>query len=124
MTDEASTQRALGSLEASVRHLTETWARQEANASEGRRALHTKFDEFKDRVVDELSIVTSRLNGIDTTLLEVKPAVKEFKSQRDQQRGAMKFGKWLWGMTIAVVSAAASVGTWGIHEWLNRPPGH
>jgi tetrahydromethanopterin S-methyltransferase subunit B len=108
--------RALGSLEASVKNLTMTWAQQEQNAADGRRALHLKMDGIKE----DLSSLTSRVDGMTKEMSEISPAVNEFKQQRERAIGAMKLGRWLWGVFIA----AAGLAGWAIGEWLHipRPP--
>lgn len=105
--------RALGSLEASVANLTRTWAEQERNATEGRRALHRKMDDIKD----DVGAMTGRVDSLANEVAEISPAVKEFKQQRERAIGAMKFGRWMWG---AMLAAAGMVG-WAINEWLRLP---
>ncbi len=108
--------RALGSLEASVTNLTRTWAEQERNASEGRRALHQKMDDIKD----DVSSLTGRVDSMATEMGEIRPAVVEFKKQRERAIGAMSFGRWIWG---AMLTAAGLMG-WAINEWLHLPRPH
>lgn len=108
--------RALGSLEASVSNLTQTWAEQERNATQGRRALHEKMDGVKD----DVSELSSRMDKVDAALGEIAPAVAEFKAARERAIGAMKFGRWMW---TAMLAAAGSAG-WAINEWLHLPRPH
>jgi hypothetical protein len=108
--------RALGSLEASVTNLTRTWAEQERNASEGRRALHQKMDDIKD----DVSSLTGRVDGMTKEMAEISPAVNEFRQQRERQIGAMKFGRWIWGVMLT----AAGLMGWAINEWLHLPKPH
>jgi uncharacterized protein YoxC len=105
--------RALGSLEASVTNLTRTCAQQEQTASDGRRALHLKMDDIKE----DLSKLTSRVDGMAKEMSEVSPAVEEFKQQRERAIGALNFGKWMWGAMIA----AAGLAGWTIRDWLHFP---
>lgn len=116
--------RALGSLEASVKAVTDTvanmtkaWGEQESNASAGRRVIHDKLDEVKE----DLSALTSRVDAMTKEIsIEIGPAVREFKDQRQRAIGAKNFGKYLWG---AMLTAAGGIG-WIISEWLHIPKGH
>lgn len=112
--------RALGSLEASVTNLIKTWSEQERNASEGRRELHRKFDDLKDTLKDEINDLARRFETMATDMTEIKPAIDEFKNQRQRAIGAKNFGKYLWG---AMLTAAGGIG-WIINEWLHYPKGH
>lgn len=117
--------RALGSLESSVKAVTDTvasmtraWAEQERNASDGRRVIHKKLDEVKN----DLALLTGRVNTMGERLAEISPAIDEFQNQRQRQIGARSLGKYLWS---AMLAAAGAFG-WLIHEWLNMgvPKGH
>lgn len=103
--------RALGQLEASVTAMRDLWMRQEQTAAEGRRLLHTKFDELKTEVTK--NIETTKTLAED--LSEIRPAIDEFKNQRQRQIGARNFGRYLWS---AMLAAAGGAG-WFIHEWLS-----
>jgi chromosome segregation ATPase len=115
---ERDTIRSIASLEATVKHLTETWARQDQEATEGRRRLHEKIDELK-----------SQQEGLENTvkqqtkeLAEIKPAIKRFEEQRQRQEGARSLFKVLW---VGVVAFATGLGYAG-HELLQYffPRGH
>jgi outer membrane murein-binding lipoprotein Lpp len=108
--------RALGSLEASVANLTQTWSQQEQNASAGRRALHEKIDGIKD----DVSELKTRVDVMGKEMNEIRPAVQEFKQQRERAIGAMKMGRWIWG---AMLTAAGLTG-WAIGEYLHFPRPH
>jgi len=64
--------RAVGALESSVKTLTATWARQDAQATEGRRLLHGKVDELRT----QQAILTGQVAQQTQELAEVKPALK------------------------------------------------
>jgi DNA repair exonuclease SbcCD ATPase subunit len=107
---ERETSRAIGSLESTVKHLTETWQRQDIEATEGRRRLHDKIDELK-----------SQQQGLEETvkkqteeLAEIKPAIKRFEAQRQRQEGAASLFKLLW---MGVVAFATGLG-YAAHELL------
>lgn len=105
-------------------HLMRMWETQEKNASEGRRVLHEKVDAMKDGV----TALTARVTSVEGKLVEVGPAVEEFKNQREQQKGAMKLGKLMWtGMLAASGSMGAAIG-WGFSHIFGSmpmpPPGH
>lgn len=115
--------RALGSLEASVKNVTDTvasmtmaWAEQERNATDGRRVLHKKMDDIKD----DVSSLAGRVNNMAKEMSEISPAVKEFRNQRERAKGAREFGRWIWG---ALLTAAGLMG-WAISEWLHLPRPH
>lgn len=116
--NERETARAIGALEASVKHLTETWKHQDDEATEGRRRLHEKLDELKSQQEALAATVAQQTRE----LAEIKPAIESFKSARDQQIGAQKLGKLLWG---AFLAAAGGVG-YVIGDWLHLfwPPKH
>lgn len=110
--------RAVGALEATVKTLTETWARQDEEATEGRRRLHEKLDELKR----QQQALTATVEQQTRELAEVKPAIKRFETQRQRQEGAQSLAKLIWG---AVVAFAAGLGYLG-HELLIFfwPPKH
>jgi hypothetical protein len=115
--------RALGSLEASVKNVTETvanmtkaWAEQERNASEGRRVLHDKLDDVRGDVV----ALDRTVADLAKEMTEISPAVKEFKRQRERAIGARSFGRWIWGLML---TAAGGIG-WAVNEWLHIPRPH
>ncbi|MET4187630.1 ABC-type transporter Mla subunit MlaD [Bradyrhizobium sp. JR1.7] len=127
MTVEAEVHQMIGGLKATVDHLNTTvrdlmtmWSTQEKNASEGRRILHEKVDALKDSAQE----LTNRVSSIETTLVDIKPAVEEFESQRDQQKGALKLGKIIY----AALTAAAGAAGWGLAHFFGSaplpPPGH
>lgn len=128
-TESAETHQMIGGMKAGIDHLTTTiqnmqsmWQIQEREAAAGRRVLHEKFGDLKDDVTDKLNTLTNRVNDVDKRLIEIGPAVQEFKDQRQQQKGAMKLGKMLWGSMLAAAGAMAGVIGWGAHWLFSSPP--
>jgi hypothetical protein len=111
----------LGALTASVELMTDMWRRQEENASAGRRALHEKFEHFRDEVGLQISGLSLRVDrmvdsmkDVDETLAKVEPAVKKYEDQKLREEGAKKLGARLW---IATTTIAGVLG-WGLHEFI------
>lgn len=102
--------RALGKVEAIISALTETWQRQDDEATEGRRLLHAKMDEL----TKQQAILTTKVEQQTEQLSEVKPAIKRFEEQRQRQEGAASLFKVLW---LGVVAFATGLGYAG-HELL------
>lgn len=132
MSTEAEIHGTLGALKEAaentkrtLEHLMRMWETQEKNASEGRRMLHEKVDAMKDSV----TALGTRVGSLETTItVDLKPAVEEFKNQRQQQKGAMKLGRVLWtGMLAACGSMGAAIG-YGLSHFFGQvpmpPPGH
>jgi uncharacterized membrane protein len=107
---ERDTIRSIASLEATVKHLTETWQIQDREATEGRRRLHDKIDELKSQQGDLENTVKKQTEEIS----EIKPAIKRFEQQRQRQEGAASLFKVLW---LGVVAFATGLGYAG-HELL------
>lgn len=115
--------RAIGGLEASVKSLTDTWQRQDRDATEGRRALHKKVDELKSQQAILTQKVDDQTKKLAEELAEVKPAIKRFEAQRQRVEGARSAVKVMW---IAAVAFATGLGYAG-HELLLYfwpPKGH
>lgn len=89
--------RALGKVEAIVSALTETWQRQDDEATEGRRLLHNKMDELKQ----QQAILTTKVQQQTEKLAEIEPAIKRFEAQRQRSEGARSMAKLLWGGLLA-----------------------
>lgn len=103
--------RAIGKLEAIVKALTETWQRQDDEATEGRRVLHNKMDELRQ----QQAVLTTKLEQQTKQLSEIEPAIKRFEAQRQRQEGAASLFKVLW---LGVVAFATGLGYAG-HELLS-----
>jgi uncharacterized membrane protein len=108
----------LGRLKNAVEMMTDTWRAQERAATDGRRALHDKFDELKT----EMTETRGRVGQMSNELAEIKPAIKRFEAQRQRQEGASSAMKVIWG---AVVVFATGLGYAG-HELMMYfwPPKH
>lgn len=109
----------LGQLSQAVEFMTDMWKRQEESASSGRKALHDKFEHFRDEVgiqISGLSLRVDRLvNGmedIEKTMSKVEPAVKKYEAEKEREEGARKLGAKL----VAGLTAAAGAIGWGLHE--------
>jgi chromosome segregation ATPase len=107
---ERETSRAIGSLESTVQHLTETWQRQDSDATEGRRRLHQKIDEL----TAQQAALAATVRQQTAELAEIKPAIKRFEQQRQRQEGAASLFKVLW---LGVVAFATGLG-YAAHELL------
>jgi uncharacterized protein YlxW (UPF0749 family) len=110
--------RALGKVEAIVAALTETWQRQDDEATEGRRLLHAKMDELKQ----QQAVLATKVEQQTQKLAEVEPAIRRFEAERQRQEGAASLFKVLW---LGVVAFATGLGYIG-HELLQYvfPPRH
>lgn len=111
MTDDGAVHemsRAIGSLEASVIELNRKWDERERSASEGRRVLHAKFDSLKDEVTE----LTVKVGGVETSLAAIEPEMKTFQEARLQAIGAQKLGKWIWWVLMGIAGAAGGVIHW------------
>lgn len=93
----------IGGLKKSVEILTTTWQQQEQSATEGRRQLHSKFDEIKT----EVTKLAGRVDEMSRDISEIKPAIDVFKSARERQLGAQWMGKLIW---LAFIGIAGAVG--------------
>jgi hypothetical protein len=101
----------LGGLKAAVEMMTKTWAAQEQSATEGRRSLHTKFDDMRN----EVTKLAGRVDQVDRNLSEIKPAIDVFKSARERQLGAQWMGKLIWMAFIGIAGAVGAAITELLH---------
>lgn len=93
----------IGGLKAAVEMMTATWQAQEKSATEGRRALHDKFDAMSKDVIR----LTAEVENVSKDLTVIKPAIDSFKTARDRQDGAQWMGKLVW---VAFIGIAGTVG--------------
>lgn len=108
--------RALGDLEGTVRNMAEQWRRQEDAAVTGRRSLHERMEGIAGQVT-RLTTVTENVqqdvaelkNDIDE---KVMPTVTAYKLDVARRDGALKFGRGLWAIILALCT---SIG-FAIHE--------
>src|ERR1700726_2929181 len=110
--------RAIGSLESSVKTLTETWQRQDREATEGRRALHKKVDDL----TSQQHALTATVEQQTRELAEIKPAIQRFEAQRLREQGQRSLVKVIWAAFVAFAAGLGYVG----HELLQIfwPPKH
>lgn len=110
--------RAVGSLEATVKTLTENWQRNDDEATEGRRRMHEKIDALRSQQESLQKTVEQQT----TELAEIKPAIKRFEAQRQRQEIQKSMIKALW---LGVVAFATGLG-YLAHELLIFfwPPKH
>lgn len=113
--------RVIGGLQNAVENMTRIWQAQEISASEGRRLLHDKIEAVRDEVRDKLetlrsdfSQLSAEVENVSNDLSEIKPAISEFKDQRQQQIGAKALGVRLWG----VIVTGAGLAGYGVHEFV------
>jgi outer membrane murein-binding lipoprotein Lpp len=109
---------SVGSLQKSIESLNTTWGEREKSASEGRRVVHAKVDELRD----DVTRLSAEVENVSKDLSAIKPAIDDFKAARNQQIGAQKLGKVLWGAFLAAAGGAGYL----IGEWLHIfwPPKH
>lgn len=115
---DPDTNRAIGALEATVKNLTDTWIRQDAAATEGRREMYRRFDKLSDQFAELKGQVTQAVKDIAV----MQPAVRLFQDGKLRSEGAWSLGKTLWAIIIA---AAGAIG-WAISEYFKGgvPPHH
>lgn len=94
----------IGGLKKSVEILTSTWQQQEQAATEGRRVLHSKFDDVRN----EVTKLTGRVDQMSKDIAEIQPAIDAFKSARERQLGAQWMGKLIWMAFIGMAGAAGA----------------
>jgi hypothetical protein len=112
----------LGQLSQAVKFMTDVWQRQEETASAGRKALHEKFESFKDTVGVQIAGLSLRLDRLvdgmkqfEQTIEKIEPAVKKYEEEKLREEGARRLGKAL----IAAMTAVAGGIGWGLHELIN-----
>ena len=105
----------VGGLKSSVDHMSQQWHRQEESASAGRKALHEKFEHFREEVGIQISGLSLRVDrAVDTlkNLEKLEPAVKKYEAEKEREEGAKKLGAKL----VTALTAVAGVIGWGLHE--------
>lgn len=111
----------IGQLSNAVEFMTDMWKRQEESASAGRKALHDKFEHFRDEVglqMAGLSLRVDRLvnsmEDMEKTMAKVEPAVKKYEAEQFREEGAKKLGARL---VAGLVAVSGGIG-WGLHEFI------
>lgn len=107
----------LGALRKAVEMMTDIWQAQEKSASDGRRALHDKFDAVSRDVIR----LTAEVENVSKDLGVIKPAIDAFKTARDRQDGAQRMGKLIW---VAFIGIAGTIGGVIVEMLHLRPPTH
>lgn len=102
----------IGGLKRSVEFMTDLWKTQEVSASAGRKALHDKFDLFRQEVGIDISALSLRVDRLTDKVMGVEPSMTAFKEEKLRQEGATRLGAKLWA---AMMLVAGLLG-WGVHE--------
>lgn len=110
--------RAIGSLEATVKHLTKTWERQDTEATEGRRRLYEKVEELA-RVIGHLASrsdmdhLEGRFNELSGRVggIEAKVSAHELQSNNREQQliGSKKVIAVVWSAILVITSMAGGI---------------
>lgn len=118
MAAKADSDRAIGALENAVKNLTDQWARQDREATEGRRRLYEKVEALKE----EQNKVARQVERLTERYGEIGPAVQRFETARQRAEGARSLGKVLW---LGLTAFAAGLG-YAMNELLQYfwPPRH
>lgn len=83
---------------AAVENLNKTWGEREKDATEGRRLLHQKMD----AVVLDSTRTEAVVENLTRTIDEIKPAIEEFKTQRNEKAGESKLKKRAWAGAVSL----------------------
>lgn len=117
--DEKKLDRSIGRLEGKVELLTETWQRQDAEATAGRRALYDKVD----AMIREVTRLTGRVDTIAADLAALKPSIDTFDQLRNQAIGSKKAIALVWSCVIGLITALTA-GLVELVHWITRGPPH
>lgn len=104
----------IGGLKRSVEFMTDLWKSQELSATAGRRALHDKFDQFRQEVGIDISALSLRVDRLTDKVTFIEPSMKAFGDEELRQQGAKRLGAKLWGGMVL----AAGLAGWGVHEFI------
>ena len=119
--NDRETARAIGSLEASVKHLTTTWQRQDTEANEGRRRLYDKIEELTVSVAQlasrsdfsqleaKVTGLSGRVDGLDARVTAVEPSATEWNNHQQQKIGTKKVVAIVWGIMLAGTSVMGGI---------------
>ncbi|MET4341923.1 hypothetical protein [Bradyrhizobium sp. RT9a] len=110
--------RMLGNLAGKVGSLTETWQRQDAEATAGRRRLYEKFEELQGIVTR----LTERVNAIMGDAEDMQTSIKTFDEQHNQNIGSKKATAAIWGALFMLAGSAGAIAI-KLLEWF-WPPRH
>ncbi|MET3991690.1 hypothetical protein ABID65_003330 [Bradyrhizobium sp. S3.9.2] len=84
--------KSIGGLESTVTSLTTQWRAQDEKASLGRRDLHQKLD----ALVNDLRTLEGSVKAAISDIAFMKPIVDGVIEARQQVRGAVKAGRWIY----------------------------
>lgn len=119
--NDRETARAIGSLEASVKHLTTTWQLQDTEANEGRRRLYDKIEELTVSVAQlasrsdfsqleaKVTGLSGRVDGLDARVTAVEPSATEWNNHQQQKIGTKKVVAIVWGIMLAGTSVMGGI---------------
>lgn len=111
-------QRAIGALEGKVEFLTETWQRQDAEATRGRQRLYEKVD----IMIQELARLRERVDTITIELASLKPEVRSQDQLHQQAIGSKKVIAIVWAAFVGIVSAMTAGAVELVHYLWHLPP--
>lgn len=106
----------VGGLKQAVESMSDQWKRQEESAVAGRRALHEKFETFRDDVVLQISGLNLRLDRVVDTMSKIEPAVKKYEEEKLREEGAKTQNARIGKLVVAVMGAIGTGIGWGLHE--------
>src|SRR6266852_5725362 len=104
----------------SIENLNKVWGERDQNATEGRRALHEKFELHRQESGIQMAAMALRVDRLVDQVKIIEPSVTSFKEEKLRDEGAKRLGKGLIGAMITVAGGAG----WGIHEfigWIRHP---
>ena len=119
--NDRETARAIGSLEASVKHLTTTWQLQDTEANEGRHRLYDKIEELTVSVAQlasrsdfsqleaKVTGLSGRVDGLDARVTAVEPSATEWNNHQQQKIGTKKVVAIVWGIMLAGTSVMGGI---------------
>lgn len=107
-----SLERAVDQLNQTVTTLTETWAKQDEMATNGRRELYGKVDSLREdvrNVSTDLKIMRKDVDNMNTEISSIRDTVDDFKETRAEARGAGKLMAFLSSKVTWVIGLIATV---------------
>ena len=111
----------IGGLESTVKHLTDTWQRQDEEATAGRRRLHEKFDDL----IASVAGLTFRVDQLTNEVSTIKPTVVTFNNDRHQAIGSKKTIALIWSLIVSAISGLTVIIIEILHQfWPGGTPPH
>lgn len=102
----------IGALKKSVEIMTDMWSRQEDNATAGRKALHEKFELFRQQIGLDVASLSMRVDRLTDKVMVIEPSVKVFNDEQLRVEGGKRLGARL----LLMVTTAAGLTGWAAHE--------